>query len=124
MKVSIFQKAFELILIGLGPIICLNQQILLAQEIMSLPRLTETIQIDGRIDEPAWQTIDHLPLTMYQPTFQGKATEKSEIKVAYDQDYLYCSARFYDSDPSQIRTNSLYRDRYSGDDVFGIILDT
>ena len=121
---SIFQKAFELILIGLGPIICSNQQILLAQEIMSLPRLTETIQIDGRIDEPAWQTIDPLPLTMYQPTFQGKATEKSEIKVAYDQDYLYCSARFYDSDPSQIRTNSLYRDRYSGDDVFGIILDT
>jgi hypothetical protein len=34
------------------------------------------------------------------------------------------AGRFYDSNPDAIRANSLYRDRYSGDDTFAIILDT
>ena len=112
------------IIISLFLIILANQQILSGQEIMTLPHLKEKIIIDGRIDEPAWQEIAPLPLTMYEPTFQGAISERSEIRIAYDENYLYCSARFYDSDASGIRANSLYRDRYSGDDVFGVILDT
>lgn len=95
-----------------------------AQEPLLLTRLTESIQIDGTIDEPAWQKIEPLPVTMNRPTYPGEPTEKTEIRLTYDKDYLYCSARCYDSDPSGIRVNSLYRDRSSRDDKFGIILDT
>ena len=91
---------------------------------LALPRLPGGIQIDGLSEEAAWQAIDPLPLTMYEPTFRGAPTERTEIRVAYDEDYLYFSARFYDSEPSAVRANSLYRDRYSGDDTFGIVLDT
>ena len=95
-----------------------------AQEPLQLTRLTESIQIDGVIDEPGWQKIEPLPMTMNRPTYKGEPTEKTEIRVAYDQDYFYYSARCYDSDPSGIRVNSLYRDRSSKDDKCGIILDT
>ena len=80
--------------------------------------------MDGASDEPGWQKIEPLPMTMYKPTYKGEPTERTEIRVAYDKDYFYCSARCYDTDPSGIRVNSLYRDRSSKDDKFGIILDT
>lgn len=95
-----------------------------AQTPLSLTRITEAIKIDGLSDEPAWQKIAPLPLTMYKPAYQGEPTERTEIRIAYDKDYLYCSARCYDATPSDIRVNSLYRDRSSEDDKFGIILDT
>ena len=95
-----------------------------AQEPLRLTRLVESIQLDGISNEPEWQKIEPLPMTMNRPTYPGEPTEKTEIRLAYDKDYLYCAARCYDSDPSGIRVNSLYRDRSSKDDKFGIILDT
>ncbi len=95
-----------------------------AQEPLRLSRFTESIQIDGLSDEPEWQGIDPLPMVMYKPTYKGELTERTEIRIAYDEDYFYCSARCYDTDPSGVRVNSLYRDRSSKDDKFGIILDT
>ncbi len=95
-----------------------------AQEPLPLTYLTEAIQIDGLSDEPEWQQIEPLPMVMYKPTYKGEPTESTEIRIAYDKDYLYCSARCYDTDPSGVRVNSLYRDRSSKDDKFGIILDT
>lgn len=97
-----------------------------AQEQTALPltRLSAPIQFDGRPDDRAWQAIQPLPLTMYLPVFEGTPTEQTEIRVAYDETYLYAAGHFYDSDPNGIRANSLYRDRESGDDLFGVILDT
>ena len=92
-----------------------------AQEPLSLTYLTEPIQIDGLSDEPGWQRIKPLPVIMYKPIYRGEPTERTEIRIAYDTDYFYCSARCYDTDTSGIRVNSLYRDRSSKDDKFGII---
>lgn len=91
---------------------------------IELQRLQGSIQLDGMSNEPAWEAITPLPLTMYLPIFQGQQTERTEIRVAYDDKYLYAAGRFYDSDPSGIRINSLYRDRWSGDDAFALYLDT
>ena len=95
-----------------------------AQEPLPLTLFTESIQIDGLSNEPEWQRIEPLPMIMYKPTYKGEPTERTEVRIAYDKDYLYCSARCYDTDPAGIRVNSLYRDRSSKDDKFGIILDT
>jgi hypothetical protein len=91
---------------------------------LELQRLQGPIILDGLSKEPAWEAITPLPLTMYLPVFQGQVTERSEIRVAYDDEYFYASGRFYDSDPSGIRINSLYRDRWSGDDAFALYIDT
>ena len=90
---------------------------------MELSRLTGPITMDGRLDEPVWQQIPPLPLTMYAPVFKGPPTQRTEIRVAYDDEYFYAAGWFYDSDPSGIRVNSLYRDRWNGDDAFAIYID-
>ncbi|MGH7598085.1 MAG: hypothetical protein ACREOI_17170 [bacterium] len=97
---------------------------LATQEEFRLQRLDGAIKLDGHSDEPAWQIIVPLPLTMRQPTFSGTPTERTEIRLAYDDDFLYASGRFYDSDPCGVRVNSLYRDRNEGDDTFDLIVDT
>ncbi len=94
-----------------------------AQEAMPLPRMVGTVELDGMPDEAAWQAIDPLPLVMYQPTYEGAVEQTTEIRVAYDDDYLYVAGHLYDSE-GDVRGNTLYRDRYSGDDTFAIVLDT
>ena len=91
---------------------------------IKLHRITQPIQLDGLNDEPAWQAVDPLPLVMYQPTYKDTMTEPTEIKVAYDDDYLYVSGKLYHLDPGNIRANSFYRDRWSGDETFALVLDT
>ena len=90
---------------------------------LQLPRLTEPVRVDGVMDDAAWAAIAPLPLTMYTPTFRGEPSERTEIRVAYDDEYLYAAGWLYDSRPADIRVNSLYRDRWSGDDTFVLLVD-
>ena len=89
-----------------------------------LSRLTGPIELDGFVNDPAWAEIDSLAVVMYSPIFMGQMTERTDIRVAYDDQYLYLGGRLYDSNPNGIRANSMYRDRYSGDDTVALILDT
>ena len=92
---------------------------------LALPRLSGPITLDGFSDEPAWQAIESLTLTMHVPTFEGAMTEKTEIRVAYDDDYLYVAGRLYDSNPAGVQAVDLERDGGSmSNDWFGIALDT
>ena len=43
---------------------------------------------------------------MYFPTFRGTPAQRTVIKAAYDDRYLYAAGWFYDEDPSGIRINS------------------
>ena len=95
------------------------------QPVLALQRLDGPITLDGVVDEPAWEAVAALPLTMSQPVFGGELSEHSEIRIAYDDAYVYASGRFHVSDPSDIRGNSLTRDRASdSDDYFGVIIDS
>jgi hypothetical protein len=87
-------------------------------------RINGPIVIDGHVDEPAWELIEPLPLVAYTPVAGLPPSERTEIRIAYDDNYFYASIRAYDSEPDGIRANTLYRDRYSGDDNFHILIDT
>ena len=89
-----------------------------------LPRLTGSVYVDGYIDEDAWAAVEPFPLITYSPTYLGAKSERTEIRVAYDDNYIYAAGRFYVNDLDNLRGNSFYRDRWSGDDTFGILLDT
>jgi hypothetical protein len=95
-----------------------------AEQAWVIPRIDGPVTIDGRVTEPAWEDVEPLPLTMYQPTFRGGILEPTKIRVAHDDEYIYAAAQFYDSNPDGIRENSLYRDQYSGDDIFSVMFDT
>ena len=55
-----------------------------AQDVVPLARLSGSIVFDGLSDEPAWQLVAPLPMTVYTPTFGAPLSERTEIRVAYD----------------------------------------
>ncbi|MEZ5071987.1 MAG: carbohydrate binding family 9 domain-containing protein [Bacteroidales bacterium] len=90
-----------------------------------IARLNGEITLDGRPDEPAWTQATPFDLIMHVPNAGAQPGERSDIWMAYDNEYLYVGARLYVSDPSRISSNSTKRDEQSRNtDVFGIILDT
>ncbi|MEZ4417675.1 MAG: DUF5916 domain-containing protein [Gemmatimonadota bacterium] len=95
-----------------------------ASGVIDLPRLRGVVTLDGVSDEDAWADVPTLDLTMYEPTYRGSSDRQIELLVAYDDEAVYVAGRFYHADPSAIRAFSLTRDRWSGDDSFGILLDT
>jgi hypothetical protein len=82
------------------------------------------ITFDGQVDEAAWENIPPLPMVQYEPNAGAPPTERTEIRLAYDDTYFYVSMRAYDSEPGGVRATSLYRDRISGSDHLEILLDT
>lgn len=88
-----------------------------------LARTATPITIDGTMTDEGWRNVAPLPLTMHLPVFRGTPTQRSEIRVVYDDDYLYFGGWFWDASPADIRVNSLYRDRFSGDDTLAIYID-
>lgn len=93
------------------------------REVMPLNRLTAPITIDGEMKDDGWRGVPVLPLTMHLPVFKGTPAQKTEIRVTYDNEHLYFGGWFYDTDPSGIRINSLYRDRFASDDALAIYID-
>jgi hypothetical protein len=64
-------------------------------------------------------------MVQYLPTFGETPTERSEVLVAYDSDFVYLAARLYDSDPAGILPGAFQRDRLGlANDWIGLSLDT
>jgi len=96
-----------------------------AQDQYIMPRITEPVTLDGLSDEPAWEGIEPLPVVEHAPDFGNEPSERTEILVAYNDDFLYVAGRLYDKEPSRIQANSRQRD--SGDpssEWFGIVIDS
>jgi hypothetical protein len=90
-----------------------------------IEKLNSTINFDGIPDEEAWIAINQIKLIMHSPVFGKDPTENTDVRIAYDDKYLYVGARLYYKDPSMIKSASLKRDyQGAGGDWFGIFLDT
>jgi hypothetical protein len=63
-------------------------------------------------------------MVQYEPNAGEPPTERTEIRLAYDDRYFYVSMRAFDLDPNGVRATSLYRDRISGSDHLEVLLDT
>jgi len=90
-----------------------------------IPKLNSPITFDGKVDEPAWEAIEPLPLVTHWPSF-GKEVDLNEtqIRIAHDDEYLYVSCRCY-GDPENIRAPTYKRDEVNMSiDGLSIALDT
>ncbi|MFC1528359.1 DUF5916 domain-containing protein [Candidatus Latescibacterota bacterium] len=90
-----------------------------------IPRINGPVTLDGMCDEPAWESIKSLPMVMRKPIYGNEPSERTEILLGYDDDYIYAAGRFHYSDISEIQVASFKRDfwHYSTD-FMGITLDT
>ena len=83
------------------------------------------IDVDGRLDEEAWErAIPITDFTQQEPVEGGTPSERTVIRVVYDKDALYIGAILYD-EPEGILAFQKRRDGFlSTDDRFMWILDT
>ncbi len=122
-----YDTIFFLFLTGLFPFLCPAQSSdpLPKQPPYQVTRITDEIIFDGIPDEAAWELIEALPLVMYRPAFGEAPTEKSIIKIAYDDEYFYASAWLFYQNPEQIRAIGKKRDYLSfAPDWFGFTMDS
>jgi hypothetical protein len=77
----------------------------------------DTVVVDGQLDEPIWQraapATDFLQL---DPDNGAPATERTEVRIAFDRQRLYLGVTCYDSEPDGIRGKQMLRDADLGSD--------
>ena len=93
---------------------------------MTAVQATTPITIDGALDEDVWtRAIPAADFVQADPVEGVPATEITEVRVAYDADYLYIGATMHDSDPDAIVVNEIRKDFAGRDqDTFEVLLDT
>lgn len=89
-------------------------------------RAASSIQIDGLLDEPAWQSLPTIgELLQREPREGARATENTEVRLLYDNANLYIGVFCHDSGPDGIIATQMSRDAdLSPDDRIEILLDT
>ncbi|MGZ4839134.1 MAG: DUF5916 domain-containing protein [Terriglobales bacterium] len=82
------------------------------------------IKVDGKLDEPVWQTIEPITnFTQTQPNEGAPVSRRTEARIFYDDNNIYFGFRFED-DPDRINYHFVARDVGSGSDSADILLDT
>jgi hypothetical protein len=90
-------------------------------------RATGPVVVDGRLDEADWAMAPSADrFRQIEPDQGSPASFDTEVRVLYDAENLYVSARCHDSEGAAgVRVRNLRRDfDFSTDDVFGVSFDT
>lgn len=93
-----------------------------------IKKTNEKIVIDGKLDEKIWDSAekaDHFK--QYFPSDTGYAQVKTEVRIAYDKNYIYIGAKMYNNHPGKGKyvTPSLRRDfRGEANDGISVVFDT
>lgn len=89
-------------------------------------RTSANIKIDGELTEADWQEAQRINhFVQYEPDEGAPMTQSTEVKVLYDDKYIYFGFICYDSDLSKMVANEMRRDAplFRNDYVF-LLLDT
>jgi uncharacterized protein DUF5916/cellulose/xylan binding protein with CBM9 domain len=88
--------------------------------------LHEQIRVDGKLDEAVWQTAPAATgLIQNQPNEGQPATQRTEVRFAYDDAAIYVGARMYDDSGARgVRTRLVRRDANADADYLQVIFDT
>ena len=88
--------------------------------------IASAITVDGVLDEPEWQAAPKIgELTQREPENGERPTERTEVTLLRDRDYLYIGVMCFDSDPDGIIGTQMARDaNLFSDDRIEIVLDT
>ena len=96
---------------------------------------TDVFELDGRLSEPFWgRAVPIDDFKQREPLEGVAATERTEVRVAWDDDNLYVGVYAFDSEPDAVVARLLQRDQilnargfgglqFQGDDGVAIVLD-
>jgi hypothetical protein len=83
------------------------------------------IVLDGVLSEAGWSGASPVSdFTQREPDEGAAATERTEVRVLFDDDALYVGARMYDRSPDSVMAQLARRDRIVSADRFIVFLDS
>jgi hypothetical protein len=92
---------------------------------ISATAVTGTIVVDGVLDERAWRSASVASdFRQRQPNEGAPASERTEVRMLYDQSALYVGARMYDAHPDSIAALLARRDVATPSDEFFLLIDS
>jgi Domain of unknown function (DUF5916) len=97
-----------------------------ASQGLSIKRATGTIKLDAVLDEADWQTAEVAGnFKQYFPADGVPANSQSEVRLTYDDKFIYIAAKMYNLGPRDYVTPSLRRD-FRGEGIDGVtfVFDT
>lgn len=85
----------------------------------------EAIAVDGNLDEPVWtRAAPATDFIQQLPQTGAPATERTEVRIAYDRTTFYMGVTCYDSDPDGLLRYQIRRDQFlPADDRFMWVID-
>lgn len=93
-------------------------------QLRAIPAGTAPPEIDGHLDEPAWDAARRIgDLTQVLPIEGAAMPHRTDVLITYDADYLYVGLKAHD-DPEEVRARQMDRDAFVRyDDVIELWLD-
>jgi hypothetical protein len=83
------------------------------------------VRVDGRLGEPAWREAQVASgFVQREPVEGAPASERTEVRVLYDDEALYVGARMHSRDPRAVRALVTRRDREGSSEELIVSLDT
>ena len=83
-------------------------------------------RINGRLDDDVWALAEVVTdFLQREPVEAGVPSQRTEVRILFDEDNLYLGFVMYDDDPDRIVASDLRRDsRLETDDSIAVLLDT
>jgi hypothetical protein len=101
-----------------------NAAVSAAEKNVTAVRLASPLVIDGILSEDVWTHGNPVSDFIQRDPVEGAAaTEKTEIRLAYDDDALYFAARMYDAHPDSIVAQLERKDNGTSFDFIQLFLD-
>jgi hypothetical protein len=81
--------------------------------------------LDGKTDDPAWQNAQVIDqFLQYQPKKGAETRFKTEVRITYDDKYIYVLGRMYDPAPDSIVSLLSRRDVRTASEQLKIVIDS
>ncbi|MEZ2414275.1 DUF5916 domain-containing protein [Muriicola sp. E247] len=118
------KSGYHLVFVLLFTLICSGQK-QNADFTIKIKKTRYAIEVDGEGDDLAWTETDVAKdFFMVLPMDKGKATQRSEIRMTYDDENIYLLATFYNDSLGPNYVESLRRDfSFGKNDNFLLFLD-
>jgi hypothetical protein len=96
-----------------------------AAKTVRIVRLEGAVRVDGVLDEPVWASAALVEdLHQLEPVEYAQPSQRSEIRLFFDDEALYVAARLWDTDAERITAQVLRQgEGLSSEDRFAVILD-
>jgi hypothetical protein len=117
--------------LGIGLVLALSQPALSAVEgpgrtqLLQAGRAAGRITLDGKLDESSWARVP--PFAAFVQSFPeegARPSERTQVRVLYDDDNLYVGVLCFDSQPEHLVRQLSRRDRMPPSDIVTLIIDS